>query len=113
MGYELQAGKLRHRVAIQRATESRNALGESILTFATIATRWAEIRPLSGKESDIAKRIDARTTHKIVIRYYEGLKTSDRFLWNSRYFNISDIINILERDKLMVCTCIEEGLANG
>lgn len=110
MSYAIESGKLRHRVDIQAHAETRNAIGETLLTWSTSVTRWAQVRPLSGKELEHARQIDSRTTHKIVIRYYGDLSYSNRFLWKGRKFNIISLLNILERDKLQVCLCVEEGL---
>ncbi len=45
-----RAGKLRHSVTIQQATEAASAYGEQTPTWSTYATRWAGVEPLSGTE---------------------------------------------------------------
>jgi len=104
----LPAGSLRHRIAIQSASESRDSMGGVTYSWSTDDTVWGHIRPLSGKELVEAKQIDARVTHKIIIREYSSLTPSHRFQNDSRNFNISSILNIQERDKLQVCSCIED-----
>ena len=73
----MQPGKLRHRIQIQRATEA-NANGEMTRTWATLTTRWASIKALSGKELYEAQQVQARATYSVKMRYYAGLLTSDR-----------------------------------
>jgi len=98
----LPAGDLRHRITIQTHTETRDAIGGVVKTWISSSKRWGSIRPLSGQELVSAKQVDPKVSHKIVIRYQEGLTTDQRLLNNSRVFNISSILNIQERDKLMV-----------
>ena len=108
--YAIEAGKLRHRLAIQSHTEARDSFGGSTKTWATQKTVWGSVRPMSGKELVNAQQVDSRVTHRIVIRFYSGLDTTYRFLFGTRVFNIVSVLNIQERNKLLVITAIEEGL---
>jgi len=106
--YRLPAGKLRHRVEIQSSTPSRDAIGGVIQGWSTTATRWAEIRPLSGRELVVAQQIDSRVTHEIVLRNVDGLNSNHRLTHESRAFNIIVVRDIDERDKLQRVLCIED-----
>lgn len=103
----MEAGKLRHRAAIQYFTETRDSCGDTVKTWATVANRWVEIRPISGKESVNYKAVNSSVTHSIMLRHYDGLTTQHRFYWDSRAFNIDSIMNSEERDEYQVCQCIE------
>ena len=47
----VQAGNLRHKVALQSQQETRDSTtGEVLVTWQTVANVWAQIVPLSGKE---------------------------------------------------------------
>lgn len=88
----MRAGQLRHRVAIQTATESANSHGDTVKSWSTAATRWMRIEPLSGDEATIGERTDGRHRYKFTMRRYTGTLTrSDRLLWSSRAFNIESI----------------------
>jgi len=108
--YTISAGDLRHRLAIQSYSEARDAVGGITKTWTTAITVWGSVRPMSGNELAIAKQIDERVTHKIVIRHYSSLDTTYRITHDSRTFNIVNILNLQERDKMQVITAIEEGL---
>jgi len=47
----MQPGLLRERVDIQRAAETRNALGEVTQTWATYASRYAAVMTLRSREA--------------------------------------------------------------
>ncbi len=103
----LMAGKLRHRLAVQTAGESRDQWGEVTEAWATDNTRWASIEPLKGRELFTAQQVNADITTRIVLRHYSGLTTSQRFLEGSRVFHIIAIINPDNRDEMMECMCTE------
>ena len=105
----VQAGKYRHRIQLQQATETRDATGGVTRTWTTIVTRWAEILPLRGDERFAAAQTEAATNVKIRIRYYSAIDTTWRIYWpeNGKYYNIESIVNIGERNFAMEINCIE------
>lgn len=104
----LPAGALRHRSVVESYTEERTTMGSSRKVWSTVATRWVEIRPLSGKEPNTAQQASPRVTHKIVLRYLSGLDSTYRFRWGLRIFKVHSVLNLYEMGKL--CVCIVEEL---
>jgi SPP1 family predicted phage head-tail adaptor len=43
----IAAGKLRHRITIQRETTTRDEYGSEVKTWLPLATVWASVEPLS------------------------------------------------------------------
>lgn len=94
----MRAGKLRHRVAITRETRTADSFGQlTDATPETVGTVWAEIRPLSGKEMEIARQLRAETTHRIRMRRTYAVLPTDYLLFGSRRFNILEITDFDER----------------
>ena len=54
----ISAGQLNHRIRIQQPTTVKDALGAPTQVWADVATVWADIQPLSGREARIADRVD-------------------------------------------------------
>lgn len=106
----MHAGQLRHRVAIQRATETKNGLGEPVHTWATQVTRWMRVEPMQGKELFEARQVNPKMSHKVTMRYdgTTSVTPDDRLLWGSRVFNIVDVQNVEERDIMTVMRCWED-----
>jgi SPP1 family predicted phage head-tail adaptor len=81
--------------------------------FKTIATVWAAIEPLSGRELLYAQQIQPDSVTNIIIRYFTGLSSKDRFLHVDRKTNVKrryNIENISDTEELheqMVCKCHE------
>ena len=93
----MRAGELRHEVAIQAATETRDAVGQVVQTWSTAATVRAAIWPLRGDELYRARQIHPEADSRIRIRYYSGLTTAYRLLYGSRTMNILHVANWDER----------------
>jgi len=105
----MEAGRLRHRVTIQRATEgSADAMGEKALTWAELYTVWAAVMPEASREFYRASQVHAEMTHLISIRYRSGITNSDRLRIGSRYLNIVAIQNVDERNVELRLVCVEE-----
>lgn len=77
----MRAGDLRHRVEIQEPSDSRDAHGGITRTWNTVATRWARIEPLSGRELFQAQQVEARTRVRITMRPYAALTETHRIVW--------------------------------
>ena len=103
----MQAGTLRHRIAIQSATETQNVYGEKIKSWSTDVTVWGSIRPLRGQERFLAQQISPEVTHKIIIRGGQTVTPANRLLFNSRYFYIESPLDADERGIFMELLCKE------
>lgn len=103
----VRVGQLRHRLAIQTATESVDAMGGVSESWATDITVWGQITRKGGGEKTTGEAVKATATHEIVIRYYSGLTPKNRFLFGSREFNILSVRDFDERNCYMICDCVE------
>lgn len=104
----MESGKLRHRVTIQQATESRDADGGVTRTWGTFATVHAAVSPLSGREYLQADQVQAQVTHRVRIRRYPGVTPKMRVLHRSRVLNIEAVRDLDERISVMELLCREE-----
>lgn len=104
----MQAGKLRHRVQLQEHTTAFNASGDVVETWATVATLWAAVEPLQGRELFTAQAIDARLTHRVTLRYRDDVTASQRILFDSRILHLlGPPINPEERNRTLQFLCME------
>lgn len=69
----IAAGRLRHRVRIEQRTLSQNELGGVLEDWQEVATVWAAIEPLSGRELIAAQQVNSKVTARLVIRYRSDL----------------------------------------
>jgi SPP1 family predicted phage head-tail adaptor len=103
----VRIGRLRHRIAIERVTETRDTDGSVIETWSTYATVQASIDPISGREYFAAQSVQADLTHRIVMRYLSGIVPKMRVKYGSRIFDILSVINVSERNRELQLMCRE------
>ena len=103
----MRAGKLRHKLELQRNSPSRNAVGEEVADWRTIEVFWGAIIPLSGRELLNAQQGAAEMSHRIERRYVSGITATDRVKFGSRTFDINAVINVDERDRELHLMCME------
>ena len=95
----MKAGKLRNRITIQENQSVKDAEGIVQDNWSVIATVWAAIKPLSGRELLAAQAVQSETTGTIDLRYRVGIKPSQRVIFGERAFEILAVLNIEERNR--------------
>jgi len=90
------AGKLRHRIAVQSRAQAANAYGEIADTWATDATVWGSIEPLTGEERLVGDAIQAQASHRVRLRY-RAMTPRNRLLFGTRVFEVVRVDNPGER----------------
>ncbi len=103
----MESGKLRHVVAIQASTPSRDAAGKTSQSWSTAASVRAAFISHTGREFVQAQQIQAEMTHMVRIRHYSGLTTKHRLLFGSRVLGILSIDHRFERGREMIIQCKE------
>jgi SPP1 family predicted phage head-tail adaptor len=99
--------KMRKRVELQSVTETTSGLGEVGRAWATYATVWANIKPLQGRELVYAQQIHSESTTQITIRYASAVVTKNRIKFGTRIFQILDVKNIDEKNKIQELLTVE------
>lgn len=107
----LRAGKLRHRVSIERLTETVDdygAVDRSSANWASIGTVWAAIEPLRGVERLEASQLKESVDTQITMRPQSfSVNASDRVAFGSRIFDIVSVINPQEIGEQLILLCRE------
>jgi SPP1 family predicted phage head-tail adaptor len=103
----MRSGPLRNRIEIQEPTEARDAAGGGTVTFATVATRYGAVEPLSARERLIAGQMGTRVAVRIRLRWYEGLTTRHRLKMGTRTFQLIGVVQPDERKIEHVCDAVE------
>jgi len=88
----IDPGRLRERVTIQQATETRNAMGEVVQSWVTFAERWASVDGLSSREFLLQGQQQSEISHRVRLRYVPGMKATMRFLWRGRVLEMTSLL---------------------
>ncbi len=103
----MNVGKLNRRITIQQRTEGLDSYGQPNQSWIDVATVWANIKPIKGRELLIAQSMRSEVTHNIDIRYRTGITAAMRVNYNGRFFNIQAVIDENERHQTLALQCTE------
>lgn len=101
----MNAGDLTQRVTIERFTTVQDETGGITEDWAPLATVWASVEPLNGREYFAAQTTLAEVTTRIRLRYRRGLSVTDRINHEGTLHNIQALINPRSRDAELVLMC--------
>lgn len=90
----MQAGKLRHRITLQKPVKVQNPETGSVENiWQDLAQLWAEVSPLSAREFVAAQAMQNAVTTRITIRYRQDIEPKYRILFRGKTFNIEGILS--------------------
>jgi SPP1 family predicted phage head-tail adaptor len=95
----MRAGSLRHRVTIQQATVTRDAIGGEVKTWEAVADRWASVEPLTGREFFSAQQEGAQLSARIRLRYLAGIVPTMRVVHGSAVYDVKAVVNVEGRSR--------------
>lgn len=108
----MQAGKLDHRVTIEGKSVSRSAIGEEVVAWVAVATLWAKVEPLRGREFFAAQQMQDAADYRITIRYRPGLTRDMRVIWREQCFDVVSVLEPFGAKQSLELMCIT-GVRNG
>ena len=114
----MSIGKMQHSLTIQTRSNSADGGGGGASSWGTLAQVWGRIEAVGGGERFFGDQNEARTTHKITIRFRRNVTPANRIVYSytvdgssyTRTFNIKRVENKGERDKYLEMLC-DEGVA--
>lgn len=80
----MKAGQMRHRITIQNFTTHSDDFGQEIMKWFDVATVWAEVRAISGRERLAAGAEMSEVTLRVWLRYRDDVGSSSRILWKQK-----------------------------
>ncbi len=95
----MSAGSRRTYLTIQHSTATKDGLGADVRNWSEFAKVWAQVSPIKGNETFSGSQFKSEVTHKVKIRFLEGLTTRMRILLNGRVLSIEGITNLYEKNR--------------
>ena len=90
----LAAGKLRHRLLIQKPVTTQNtSTGEMQVTWTDVASVWGSMEPLSAREFIAANAEKSEVTGKAVIRHRDDVDETMRIVYRGKTHNILGVLS--------------------
>lgn len=111
----LNAGKLRHRVQVQRQVEIRNQQNGAVsIAWENIdGPCWAEIAPLSAREFVQSAAVQSNVTARITMRWRDDLTASMRIVHNGKVYNIAGVLADQDSGREYVTVPVSVGVNDG
>ena len=100
----MQAGRLNRRCTLQQPGTATDELGQPIPGWTDVATVWASIVDVSGREYVAAGGSQNSAQTKIMIRYRSGIVPSMRVVHGADTFNIEAVLGQDRRSLLLMCS---------
>ena len=100
----MRAGRLNKRVTIQSPATGQDATGKPTTGWTDVATVWASIVDISGREYVAAGGLQNSAQTKITIRYRSGIVPSMRVVHGADTFNIEAVLGQDRRSLLLMCS---------
>lgn len=89
----LAAGKLRHRLLIQKpVTTQDQQTGEMKVEWTDVASVWGSMEPLSAREFIAANTDQSEVRGKAVIRYRDDIDANMRIVYRGKRHNILGVL---------------------
>ena len=79
-GYVIDPGELTERVTLQSRSVAKDAYGQDTITWTDVATVWARVRAVSGREFFAAAQVQQEQSVKVVIRRRADVAATWRLL---------------------------------
>lgn len=100
-------GNLRERVTIQYKVVVKDSFGAETITWTELATVWASVEPLAGREFIEGRQEYAEVSTRIRIRQRSGIAPEMRVVHGSNVYNILAVIHLETRYREMHLMCRE------
>lgn len=104
----MRAGKLRHRVKIQRYTTGSQdpATGDTVAEWVDLATVWASVEHLSVREFIQSAAGQSQLTARITM-YQRDIRQADRILHRGKIYNVTGVLADKSGLEYITCPCTE------
>lgn len=100
-------GRMRERVTIQQNSGTKGTRGQKAESWTDVKQVWAEVRMLSGTESQTANMNIASATHRVRIRWRSDVTEQMRLEWGTRYLGIVSSSNPDGKRQFLELLCEE------
>ncbi len=106
------SGRLDKQITIKRRGSGQDSIGQPTGTWATVATVWANIKPIGGREKIRAGAVESTLTHTIQCNYSADLlpaTSSDdlQITYGSRTFRVTAARDVDEAHMEIIFDCEE------
>ncbi|TWF57004.1 phage head closure protein [Neorhizobium alkalisoli] len=104
----LDPGQMTARLELEAPQAEPDGQGGAVVVWNEVASLWARIEPVSFAVGEEASAEGGTVSHRIWVRFREGLAAGQRFRKGARLFAIKLVRDPDETERYLVCQCEEE-----
>jgi len=111
----LEAGKLRHRVELQKKVTTLDTSGQQVEDpdFTTFATVWGSVVPMSAREFVASEKTQSEVRARITIRYRADIDSTVRIKHGTTIYNIEGVLADPDSGREYLTLVVSAGLSAG
>ena len=98
----MDPGQFDERVTLQSRSVVTDAFGQATITWVDVATVWAQVQQLRGREFFAAAQVQQEQTVKVRMHYRDGVQTTWRLVWRGIHHDITGVIPVGHRETLEI-----------
>ncbi len=100
-------GQMTARIALEEPVMTPDGQGGATVSWTEIAAMWAKIEPVSSSLAERAGAEIGTITHRIWLRFREGLVAGQRLRKGARLFAVKLVQDPDETGRYLTCLCEE------
>lgn len=105
MASKYHVGMLDQRVDHQRATRLADGAGGHDVTWVSLGSPWAHVKPQSGMEREQSDRVEQQVKYLVVIRNEATVIPDDTFVWEGYRLRVL-AIKLVPRSPWLEIDCV-------
>lgn len=104
----IEPGELRHSILIQSQNAAQSATGSPQESWQTFRSTYAAIYGIGSREVYRAGQLTSQVSHVVKVRWTaDAYQAGQRVLFGSRIFKVQAIVNVSERNRVLMLHCLE------
>ena len=109
-GLQLDPGELDQRVTFREKVETSDGAGGTTVSWQDFATRWAQIKPMSGERRFQASQVDFTRDYEVTVRRDPSITEDLAIIWQGQTFEIQFISDFGPRSAYTRIECTSGGV---
>lgn len=98
----MRIARLNRRITLHGVTRTSDGGGGFTESLVDLATVWAGVRPLTGRQRVEAMQTGMERPHEFRIRYRTGIEGSTRISYAGRRFDVTSVADVNEGHRELV-----------
>ncbi|AVP57096.1 phage head closure protein [Pulveribacter suum] len=89
----MQAGRLHEQIELQKFVSTTDGWGQPVQSWTPLATVWAAVEPLAGREFIAAQAAQSEVTARVRIRWRGDVDSQVRVVHRGKTYNVQSVID--------------------